>query len=297
MSSSQDSMVQLKVWWEDVPIFAKFIAFLITTLYILSWFTFYPLVNLLLIPFYVIYQQYWWEVLTFQYQHPKIIMLIFALWSYLPTASKTERVMGTVKYISYFLIMNIIIGAVHVVLMFALFETGLSLFQGCLYVPSYGLWPLILSNMVVRCNQNPDNLIQFLCFPCKFKQKYYPWIFFLAFSLLFELVMWNLLVGIIAGYLSNFYLDLYGVLDFAYFSDKMAERVERICCRCCLRFEGFIEMRYAGNELPGRAPTLIARSNGVSVSSVRPFIGQGYRLGGDAPNSARLMDPFEMTSK
>ena len=198
---NQDLFGQLHTWWKEVPIFTRlilYISLLLSTILLIS-----PLVAFwtVLFPAHFLDHFYLWQVLTFPYQSLKFLQLLFTMIAYLPTACITERRLGTVRYISFFIITNAILGLLYVALTRAAAETGLAFFV-TMYtvVPFCGLWPLIMVEMVIRCNKDPDVLVNFMCFPVQIKHKYYPWVFFLIF-LLMSTAVGSLLVGIVVGYL------------------------------------------------------------------------------------------------
>jgi membrane associated rhomboid family serine protease len=199
---NQDIGGQLKQWWQTVPFIVTFIFYATTFLYLLSWVIFPYLFLMVLNPYAFVVKLCFWQPLSFPYLHLSLLHLLFALFSYMPTACRTERRLGTVKYLFLFVSNNFIIGLAFVGLIYALSFSKIPLFVG-LAQKSYclGLWPIVMLEMVLRCNKTPDELVQFMCFPCKFKAKMYPWVFFLLFSLLSNFIVWDILIGILAGYL------------------------------------------------------------------------------------------------
>ena len=199
---NQDVGTKLQNWWKEVPLFTRLILYISVLLcgidlvspLLASW--------LLIIPAYFLENFYLWQVLTFPYQLLGLLQLLFTMLVYMPTACRTERRLGTVRYISFFVLTNIILAVLYVALTRAASETGGSLFV-TIYtsVPFSGLWPLIMVEIVIRCNKDPDVLVNFMCFPVQIKHKNYPWVFFFIFLLISPWAVGSLLVGIIVGYL------------------------------------------------------------------------------------------------
>ena len=199
---NEDIGAKLIKWWREVPMFTTTILYTVVAVFLLYCFTsFYFIVYGILIASWVINNLYLWEVLTFPYIHTNLLHLLFSLFSYLPTACRTERRLGTVRYISFFVHTNFAIGILFVGLMkFLSSITVLPLFSGLMSLPCTGLWPIIFVEMVLRCNKDPDVLVKFMCFPVNIKMKYYPWMLFAVFSLFFG-VLWQALIGILVGYM------------------------------------------------------------------------------------------------
>lgn len=202
---NQDICGKLKAWWQEVPAYTRFILYVSLVMFAASMVV--PVVSfwIVLVPAVFLEKLYLWQVLTFEFQPFGIFGLLFTMFSYLPTACRTERRLGTVRYISFFLITNAILAVIYVGLARLGKETGISLLS-MIYsmVPLCGLWPLIMVEMVIRCNKDPESLVGFMCFPIQLKNKYFPWVFFCIFLLLSGGMVLSLFVGIIVGYLRNF---------------------------------------------------------------------------------------------
>ena len=103
----------------------------------------------------------------------------------MPIACRTERRLGTVRYISFFTMTNAIIGVLYVGITYAIAQTGLPIFVNAFVLsPCQGLWPIIIVELVIKFNKEPDQLVPFMCFPFNIKSKYYPWLLLLLFSLI-----------------------------------------------------------------------------------------------------------------
>ncbi len=84
--------------------------------------------------------------------HPQLLMLLFSLMSYMPTAMTQEKVEGTVKFAFRFFVIAIVIGLLFNALAYAI----------SFYMPSImkevsiGLWPILFCDIVIECNRSPD---------------------------------------------------------------------------------------------------------------------------------------------
>jgi Eukaryotic integral membrane protein (DUF1751) len=279
---NQDVGSRLTAWWTTVPVFTRLVLYLTLILYTLSLFSAIAW-YLVLIPGNVIYGYYIWTIFTFPYINPSIFGIFFSLISYLPTASITERRLGTIRYMSFFIQTNAIIGIVATGLIYLLSLAPLPILQNILGELFCGLWPIIMVEMVINFNKEPERLVQFMCFPFSIKMKYYPWMLFLFFSILFG-ILWSLLFGIIVGYLRNIYLDLLNFMKYTYINHTQATKIENKIGGCFKTFGTFVETAGAGNEESGSPPAVVpANTSNQSRPPLVPFSGPGYRLGEDLP--------------
>jgi membrane associated rhomboid family serine protease len=90
---------------------------------------------------------------TGAFVHVQLLQLLFSLMSYLPTAMMQERLDGTVKQAHRFFLNNTLISVLFVVVCYLL-----SWMYGpqILSLPSIGLWPIIMCDIVIECNKSPD---------------------------------------------------------------------------------------------------------------------------------------------
>lgn len=202
---SQNLSDQLKTWWRALPIYSKTICILTITTSILSIFieTLSILSFMLYLyfdPFFAIENLFIWEFFTYPFLCLDPISAIFSLFSYMAICSKKERNLGTFRFILYFTVQNLIIAILFIPLYYFLCFLGAPSHSYFLKLFLAGLWPAIMCEMIVETKQNPEESVQFMCFPVKIKRKLYPWVFFLLFSLIFG-VLFHLLAGLAAGYL------------------------------------------------------------------------------------------------
>jgi membrane protein YqaA with SNARE-associated domain len=186
-----------------------------------------------------------------------------------------EKSIGTFRYLIYFILLNAVTGICFI---------PISIFAGLNQITSnpllnvrlHGLWACIMAELIMDSHSNSEKEVSFLCFNCKLKNKYYPWVLFIVFSLIGGAIF-MLIAGIMTGYICKGYLDAFGLMNWTKISDSWADWVEgKIFC-CCFRSKRFVttaecEFEMQGNE---RASGLPRAQNFQHV----PFAGQGIRLG------------------
>jgi len=201
MDPNQNHGSVFKSWWKDCPVFSKFI-FVITILTsIISLFNQgFMLFVLCFNPILVTQGYTFWQFFTFPYTCLSPISAAFSLCSFMSRCGKKERILGTFRFIVYFTLQNFIIGLTFIPLFYLLYYIGAppEVYFFKLFIS--GLWPAIMVDMVINYNEDGDEMVQFMCFPVQLKKKWYPWAFFLLFSLFFGIVF-TLLAGILTGYL------------------------------------------------------------------------------------------------
>ena len=194
-----DIETQFKTWWKNIPIITYSMLFFLILVWILLMLGIYDIYLVVLSPERVVKYLEIWQLFTYQYQHDSILNLVFILFIYLPIASKTEQKIGTIKFLFFFLINNFVLGLLYVsILYLASFMPTFSYFSS---LPNYTCWGITMLELVVVSNKTPDAPTRFCCFPCEFKQKYYPWIFLALFFLLSEFLFIPILFGFMVGYL------------------------------------------------------------------------------------------------
>lgn len=113
--------------------------------------------------------------------------------SYIPTAMKVEKDMGTIRMMWRFLTFGVLINLIFT----------------CVTVPlgieqlSVGLWPLLFADIVCDCMKNPNASQGLCCLPIKIQSKWYPLVLILIFSLFFGPQI-SLFIGLGVGYLQVF---------------------------------------------------------------------------------------------
>jgi len=210
---------KFKLWLSTVPFFVRCIMIITILFYILSWFLGGFTKALTNIPAYVIYGIQIWRLFTSSFVTLSIFNILFGFLAWIPDAIRLELTSGTIKYILAFLINSIIIQIIYVTLSFILSIISKQL----ILMPSSGLWPVIMAEITILCLTNPDNQLRMMCLPCLVPSKYYPWALFAFFSVLNMNLQFDIIAGIIYGYLFNHFLK-----TKIQISDEFIKRIENI---------------------------------------------------------------------
>lgn len=134
-----------------------------------------------------------WRLLSASFVTRGIFSLLITLFMYMPTACESERRMSSVRYLVYLLVNCVTIQAICAGLILAGADN-----LGFMPVV-LGMWGVIMLEIVVRCNRDPEAVVSLWCCPATIKSKYYPWMLLLIFMLLGG-VQLDLLVGVGLGY-------------------------------------------------------------------------------------------------
>lgn len=268
---------RIKTAWSGVTLFVRFVMISTVVLYILSYFTdtVQYLVN---IPYYSLGSFHIWTFVTTAFVTPGLLNIIFAFIAWVPDAIRLENTSGTIRYA-----LNFIVNSTFINLLFAFFMVFLSLIMGSntsvLRIPSAGLWPVLISEITMLCLANPDNQVSMFFIPIQFSSRYYPWILFGFFCLINMSIRFDMLTGIIYGYLFFNYLR-----SKIQFNDNMIMNVEEYgIVKYFAKFTGFIGLQvstgYSGfstnyQQVEGQQ-TYQSRSN----MDVNAFKGKGTVVG------------------
>jgi len=249
---------RIKGWWSEVPLFVRFIIITTTIFYILSWFLSSVTKALLNLPLLTVYYFQIWRLLTTVFITLSIFNILFAFLAWIPDAIKLENSTGTVKYMCTFFTNSIIIQLIYIII-----SLVLSVFsQEVMIRPSSGLWPLILAEITILCLTNPQNQLMMMFLPCLIPAKYYPWTLFAFFTVLNMNLQFDILAGILYGYLFHHYLK-----SKIQFSDEFINRVENYpLINKLVSINSFVPLSKAISNAGGNAF----------------FIGQGNRVGNNA---------------
>jgi membrane associated rhomboid family serine protease len=223
----------IKQYWSGIPFFARFIIIITITSYFLSWFTNFML-NFTNIPLYTIYKFQLWRLMSSVFMTLSIINILFAFIAWLPDALKLEKSTGTVRYFFNFMINSILIQIMYttMILIISLFLNQI------LLMPSSGLWPMILAEITMLCLSNPNGQLQMMFIPCMIPSKFYPWALFGFFTLLNMNLQFDILAGILYGYLFFYFLK-----NKLQFSDEFISRAENWpILNIISKFESFVSL-------------------------------------------------------
>jgi membrane associated rhomboid family serine protease len=158
-----------------------------------------------------------WRLFTAVFYTPSLLSIIFGFMSWAPDAVRLEYTSGTVRYFLNFMVNATLINIIYCLLMLLLSV----IVKAALYMPSSGLWPLILAEITMLCLANPDNQMTFFFIPIKFPAKYYPWILLGFFTLINMSFQFDNLVGVCYGHLFFYFLR-----QKLQFSDTFINKVE-----------------------------------------------------------------------
>lgn len=149
---------------------------------------------------------------------------------------------------------------------------------------SAGIWPVYIMILTRNCMAIPEEYSQFCCFPCPIKNKYYPFILCLFFTLLggARMDMW---VGLGAGLVLE---------NFAWVDSKLTPSITTI-----KKVEGWLlKIQNIGKittfeEAAGMqvtAPTAGTNVNapGTANNNPNPFAGRGVTLGSETTPTGNL---------
>jgi len=124
----------------------RFIFVTCVSLYLISFGLPQILMYLVCMPQLIVYSLQIWRLLTGIFCHTQLLELLFSVMSYIPTAMKVERDMGTVRMCHRFLTLGVLINFIFC----------------CIVVPiglnqlSVGLWPLLFADIVCDCMKRPE---------------------------------------------------------------------------------------------------------------------------------------------
>ena len=97
-------------------------------------------------PSLVIYKFQIWRLVTGPFMHPQLLMLLFSIMSYIPTAMTMEKEEGTVKMATHFFAQSLVIQILFCVITLIL---SLVWSESFLQQMSIGLWPILFADIVV----------------------------------------------------------------------------------------------------------------------------------------------------
>lgn len=215
-NNSQSCKEKCQEYWSEVPLFVRFIIITTIILYLLSWFTPF-MMNFANIPLFTIYKIQIWRLMTSVFMTLSIINILFAFFAWLPDALKLEKSTGTVRYFFNFMINSTLIQILYTTIVFfiSLF------FKQILMMPSSGLWPMIMAEITILCLTNPQGQLRMFLIPCMIPAKFYPWALFAFFTILNVSVQFDILAGILYGYIFFHFLKMR-----IQFSDEFINRAE-----------------------------------------------------------------------
>lgn len=276
-NNTQSFSDKTKAAWDTVPLFIRFILIISITLYIFSWFL---SINFLVnIPYESLGHFQIWRFITSTFVNLSIFNLVFAFIFWVPDAIRLENTSGTLRYT-----LNFMINALLVNILFAIIMGILSVFlntSDVLKISSYGLWPVIMSEITMLCLANPENTINFMTLPLPIKSKFYPWALVAFMSLISISIRFDLLAGIGYGYL--FFLYLKDKIQFP--DEKIIQWESSGVVKFFTSFHGFIPVQVTnaysgfGNDHYQTQNNSYNNANNFSNSQNNNFKGKGTVVG------------------
>ena len=200
-----DLTTKIKIWWDSVPLFIKFIILSTSILYILN--LFIPFISFFFanIPYYTILKFQIWRLATNAFITTSLLNIIFAFLSWIKDACDLEKSNGTLKYMLIFFMNSILIQIIYSLLLLFISLVihnksvlKLNLISG--YVENNGLWPIIMSELTLLCMMNPENPIRIFFLLVKEKQNSFHLCYFYYLCYLMECKL-----------IFQFYLEFYMV--------------------------------------------------------------------------------------
>lgn len=125
---------------------------------------------------------------------------------FLFSSAEPEKARGSTRYAVSLLVNSNSKSAFLAQLLFDVLTLLLSLLPGWELLrtyPCYGLWPVIICEICVKCWADPDSVIHPCGLPIGIKSKFYPFLFVGLFTLLFWGAAFELGIGLAIGYLSS----------------------------------------------------------------------------------------------
>ena len=284
-----DLVTKVKMWWNSLPLFVKFIISSTSIFYIINLFVSYIALFLANIPYFTIFKIQIWRLVTNVFISTSLLNIIFAFLSWIKDACALESSMGTLKYMMIFFINSILIQVIYCLVILLVYlvtkEKGILLMNvGMGGVENNGLWPIIMAELTLLCMTNPEIPMRVFFFPCEVKAKYYPIVLFFIFMLFNGMhIDFGVLSGILYGFLYHYLLR-----NRLQISDQFIQNLEAsFLFKWMVKFNGFISLN---NSMSPSIPVVIAPVNNNSNISnennqsgntgFTAFSGKGVAVGG-----------------
>ena len=288
--SQIDLISKIKIFWNSIPLFVKFIISSTMIFYILNLFISYISFFLTNIPLFTIYKFQLWRLITNVFITTSLLNIIFAFLSWIKDAIELENRNGTLKYMIIFFINSIFIQIIYcfiLVLCYLLTNNKLVLTLNIIMgkVENNGIWPLIMGELTLLCMTNPEVPMRVFFFPCEVKAKYYPIVLFFLFVMFNGMqIDFGVLSSIIYGLLYHYLLR-----NKLQITDQFIQKLEiSFLFKWMIKLNGFVSL---SNSFNPNIPVVIAPSNNnVEISSSEniqnpnsgfsAFRGKGVAVGG-----------------
>lgn len=190
---------QIKAGWAKMPLFNKFVFSTCCIIYFTSFVVIQALTFTMLMPIDILHFQIW-KLITGPFAHPQLLMLLFSLLSYIPSAVFEEKEMGTVPFALRFFKLSFFINTMFCLVSFL----AAFLVPSFIKVPCMGLWPILFCDLVIQCYKDPETPRGLCCLPIQIKSKWYPLVLYGIFTILFMNLDLSFTTGLGVGYLYVF---------------------------------------------------------------------------------------------
>ena len=283
-----DLATKIKMWWNSIPLFVKFIMSSTSIFYLLNLFIAYISFYLANIPFFTIFKIQIWRLVTNAFITTSLLNIIFAFLSWIKDACALENAMGTLKYMIIFFINSIFIQIIYSLMILLVYlitkEKGILYINvGMGQVENNGLWPIIMAELTLLCMTNPEIPMRVFFFPCEVKAKFYPLVLFFLFMLLNGMkIDFGVLSGILYGFLYHYLLR-----NRLQISDQFIQKLEMsFLFKWMVKFNGFVSLN---NSISPSIPVVIAPVNSnisnennsqSGNTGFTAFSGKGVAVGG-----------------
>jgi membrane associated rhomboid family serine protease len=87
-----------------------------------------------------------WRLVTGLFVHSQLLELVFSVMSYIPSAIKVEKDIGTVRMVHRFLTLGFLINTIFTAIVVPIGINQMSV----------GLWPLLFADIVCECMKTPE---------------------------------------------------------------------------------------------------------------------------------------------
>lgn len=244
---------RIKKIWKNIPLFVKFYLIITFIFYFLNLFTTNISFYLSNIPYYTISRIQFWRLITTILISTNLFKIIIGLICWLKYASSLEASIGTIKYMTIFIINTLFIQILFCTFSYSImhfFKKDISylLNKNTLKgVNNISIWGTIICELTLLCLSNPESPNKLLFIPVTIKAKYYP---FLLVGVLTIVNSFKIDLEVISGIIYA-YIYFYSLKNILKISDNFAQKMEdNICCKFFLEMNSFISVSNINNGIP-----------------------------------------------
>ena len=239
--------------WNNIPLFIKFFLIMTFIFYFLNLFTNNIAFFLSNIPYYTITKYQFWRLITTIFISTNFFKIIIGLICWVKYASSLETSMGTIKYMTIF-----ILNTFFIQIIFCIFDYSIMYFfnknihfllnkNTLKGTNNMSIWGNIICELTLLCLSNPESPNKLLFIPIVIKAKFYPFLLFGVYTIVnsfkFDL---EIISGIIYAYIYFYFLK-----NYLKISDNFAQMIEdRFCCKKISEINSFISVSNINNGNP-----------------------------------------------